>query len=74
MIITPDIEIILEDVIKRYIPPGTDMYLHINRQAMMKIICTKLIEGGVIATTPLALAITCRNWQSILYERAIYLN
>ena len=74
MIITPNIKTMFDDVADRYVPAGIDSVLHLDKREAMKILGMKMLEAGVVAPTPIAITIFCKNWEVLLYQRAIYLN
>lgn len=74
MIVTPEIEEAIYQMVDRWVPDSQDKLLHINPNPYMKEVIIKLIENNTIPPKLFTVQAVIKNWRFFLYKRLGTLN
>lgn len=74
MIVTPEIEEAIYQMVDRWVPNEMDRYLHINPNSYMKEVVIRLIENNTLPPKLFAVQAVIKNWRFFLYKRFGTLN
>lgn len=64
----------LEELIEHYVPGGIDEALHVDRRKQIKKMLLKLAQEMPDTFSLAEAKYVCKNWEEILYQRAVFSN
>jgi len=74
MIVTPEIEEVIYQLVDRWVPDSQDCFLHINPNPYMKEVVVKLLENNTMPLELITIQAVIKNWRFFLYKRFGTLN
>jgi len=74
MKVDKDTELIVSELVDKYVPAGIDPLLHVDRRKTMQTLILRLLDKEAIPHSITAIIGTCKEWKSILCERSAYAN
>jgi len=74
MIVTPEIEEAIYQMVDRWVPNNKDRFLHVNPNTYMKDVVVRLIENNTIPPKLFTVQAIIKNWRFFLHKRFGSLN
>lgn len=66
--------IIIDNIIKKYVPNKIDKMLHVNPYFEMDKLVYHLIEEKVLPLNKKAISLICMEWKTLLYKKFALFN